>query len=655
MGIQRPAVSPPRRTEPPAVSKAEPLQCDERFYARLRQRTAAAGAVIFLIPFLLFYVVMRYATDHYVRRQTFARLEDGVASNAQLLEDVFTLRVAEVQSLSRAMKPYPSAGPSAAAEATCSRFLDGNPWYALALIADASGEIRAGTASVRGPLELAPASGASPLHLAPASGARNIGHLDFFRRAMKGETVLSGPLVLPGRTHPEIVIATPLPSWPGSPPEVFVAALRAEKLVDRLLRLGVGETENSFLVTPGGEFITMTRRESSLIGGTAFAGENPLRGGAGTSTHRDYRGLPVLAAYHRLTRGFYMVAQVDEAEVLTQVERLRGEILLYVLPFLLLGFVLAALAWRYALNYIQRLMTGLYEALQLAEQREHERDLAHQQLARRFEEERELARQKAQFQAQLAEYEKYAALAQLALGAAHEINNPLLGILSHLELELRAAKDASTHEEINQCIQGAKRIAATLRGLLNYARPGPLSLSQVNLQRMVDDTLAFLHHQPLFRGITMENNVPDGLPAITADANQFSQVLMNLLLNAAQAMPQGGRITISARYLPGTEPSSSRAVSQRENIEICVRDNGTGIPPEVLPHIFEPFFTTKRGRGTGLGLSITHAYIRSHGGEIDVQSPADPEASGGVGTVVRITMPIRQEAHPVLETLEVVG
>lgn len=612
------------------------LQCDERFYTRLRQRTAAAGAVIFLIPFLLFYVVMRYASDHYVRRQTFTRLEAGVASNVQLLEDVFALRVAETQSLARALGPQAAAAPPAA-RAACARVLNGNPWYGLALIADASGEIRAGTEGVRG----------------------NVSHLDFFRRALKGETILSGLSAgsgLPGRTQPEIVIATPLPAWPGSPPEVFLVTLRSEKLAARLIRLGVGETENSYLVSPRGEFVSPPRRERSFVAGSAFAVEEtrrggPLHGGAGTSTHRDYRGLPVLAAYHQLTRGFYLVAQVDEAEVLTQVERLRGEILLYVLPFLLLGFVLAALAWRYALNYIQRLMTGLYEAVQLAEQREHERDLAHQQLARRFEEERELARQKAQFQMQLAEYEKYAALAQLALGAAHEINNPLLGILSHLELELRAAKDAPTHDEIEQCIQGAKRIAATLRGLLNYARPGPLSLTQVHLARMVDDTLAFLHHQPLFRGITMENNVPADLPAITADANQFSQVLMNLLLNAAQAMPQGGQISISADRMPGSE-----------RIEITVRDTGTGIPPEVLPHIFEPFFTTKRGRGTGLGLSITHAYIRSHGGEIDVESPAplpdgtgSADASGRGGTTVRIRMPIRQESQPTLETLEVVG
>jgi signal transduction histidine kinase len=610
------------------------LECDERFYARLRQRTAAAGAVIFLIPFLLFYVVMRFATDHYVRRQTFTRLEAGVASNAQLLEDVFALRVAEAQSLARALGPQP-LNAQRSAGAACARVLNGNPWFGLALIADASGEVRAGTEGVTG----------------------NVAEQEFFRRALKGETALAGPVTLPGRAQREIVIATPLPAWPGVQPEIFLVTVRSEKLAGRLLTLGVGETENSFLVTPGGEFVTPPRRERRFVAGNAFAEADrrgvPLWGSAGASTHRDYRDVRVLAAYQQLTRGYYIVAQVDEAEVLSQVEQLRGEILLYVLPFLLLGFVLAALAWRYALNYIQRLMTGLYEALQLAEQREHERDLAHQQLARRFEEERELARQKAQFQAQLAEYEKYAALAQLALGAAHEINNPLLGILSHLELELRAARDASTHEEIEQCIQGAKRIAATLRGLLNYARPGPLTLSQVHLARMVDDTLAFLHHQPLFRGITIENNVPANLPAITADATQFSQVLMNLLLNAAQAMPQGGRISISADCVPGTE-----------RIEICVRDDGTGIPPEVLPHIFEPFFTTKRGRGTGLGLSITHAYIRSHGGEIDVESPVYPEASpmGAAdgprgGTLVRIRMPIRQEASAMggLETLEVVG
>ena len=189
----------------------------------------------------------------------------------------------------------------------------------------------------------------------------------------------------------------------------------------------------------------------------------------------------------------------------------------------------------------------LQKARELADHREYERNLAQQELVRRLEEERELAKEKLQFDSQLAEYEKYASLAQLALGAAHEINNPLLGIMSHLELEW---KDASGEQrtEIEQCIEGAKRISSAVRGLLDYARPGPLLLGKVNLFKLVAETLKFVEHQPMFRHITLANRVPLDLPAITADVNQLSQILMNLLLNAAQATPAGGSITISAGW-----------------------------------------------------------------------------------------------------------
>jgi len=132
----------------------------------------------------------------------------------------------------------------------------------------------------------------------------------------------------------------------------------------------------------------------------------------------------------------------------------------------------------------------LKDAQALAAQREHERDLAQEELFRRLYQEGELNKEKMQFQAQLAEYEKYAALAQLALGAAHDITNPLLGLLSHLELELRTATDEEDRQEIEQFIQGTKRISSTLRGLVNYARPGPLVLSKISLHRLVADTLA---------------------------------------------------------------------------------------------------------------------------------------------------------------------
>ena len=129
----------------------------------------------------------------------------------------------------------------------------------------------------------------------------------------------------------------------------------------------------------------------------------------------------------------------------------------------------------------------------------------------------------------------------------------------------------------------------------------------------------------MFRQIELQNCIPLDLPSISADANQLSQILMNLLLNAAQATPPGGTITILADK-----------VKFAEMIELRVRDTGSGIPADILPHVFEPFFTTKRGKGTGLGLSITQSYVRSHGGDIQVESIP------GLGTTVRVTLPIRQ-------------
>jgi signal transduction histidine kinase len=303
---------------------------------------------------------------------------------------------------------------------------------------------------------------------------------------------------------------------------------------------------------------------------------------------------------------------------------------------IMVGFVLLVVIAVVARTRIRAAEREATRSKELADHREYERNVAQQELLRRLEEERELAKEKMQFESQLSEYEKYASLAQLALGAAHEINNPLLGILSHLELEW---KDASgeQREEIEQCIEGAKRISSAVRGLLSYARPGPLMLSKVSLNRLAAETLKFLEHQPMFRQIELQNCIPIDLPNLSADANQLSQILMNLLLNAAQATPPGGAITILADK-----------VKFAEVIELRVRDTGSGIPADILPHVFEPFFTTKRGKGTGLGLSITQSYVRSHGGDIQVESVPD------LGTTVRVTLPIRQVGKMAPQSEEVI-
>jgi signal transduction histidine kinase len=298
----------------------------------------------------------------------------------------------------------------------------------------------------------------------------------------------------------------------------------------------------------------------------------------------------------------------------------------YVLPVTFVALAVMIIVWRLQRMEWMRACEALKQAAEQTHQLEIERNQAQEEVYRRLYEDRELNKEKFQFQAQLAEYEKYSTLAQLALGAAHGINNPLLGILSHLELEMKSATDPEQRWEIEQCIAGTKRISATLRGLVNYARPGPLVLSNLSLHRLVSDTLGFLEGQPALRGKRAENLVPEDLPHILVDSNQLSQVLMNLLINAAEATQDGGVIAVSAKKL-----------TLVDSIEICVSDTGCGIPPDVLPHVFEPFFTTKPGKGTGLGLSISATYVRRNKGEIRIDSVLKR------GTTVTITLPIRQE------------
>jgi len=238
-------------------------------------------------------------------------------------------------------------------------------------------------------------------------------------------------------------------------------------------------------------------------------------------------------------------------------------------------------------------------------------------------------------QAQMADYEKLSALSQVALGAAHEINNPLLGITSYVELLIEEEKDVEKRTQAKQVLDSAYRISETIKGLLNFARPSPPSFTKVNINKLIDETISFLNHQPLFRKVTINKQLADSLPHITADANQIRQVLLNIFLNAGQAMPEGGTITVT-----------TQKVKFEEQIEINITDTGMGISDDDLKRVFDPFFTTKKGEGTGLGLSISSSYVKSHRGQIAICS------SPGKGTEVTLRIPIRQETGTKAEVLE---
>lgn len=229
---------------------------------------------------------------------------------------------------------------------------------------------------------------------------------------------------------------------------------------------------------------------------------------------------------------------------------------------------------------------------------------------------------------QLAEFEKLSALSQLAMGAAHEINNPLLGISSFLEILRDETDDQKEKDELEFVLENVYRISETIRGLLNFARPTPPQFTKTNINTLIEETLSFLSHQPIFRKITMTKQLLPSLSHITADLNQIRQVLINIFINAAQSMPGGGTLTVE-----------TQKVKFKDFIRINITDTGIGIPDENLNQLFTPFFTTKKQKGTGLGLSISLSYIKNHHGIISVHSEE------GKGTTFSIMLPLRQRGR----------
>ena len=173
------------------------------------------------------------------------------------------------------------------------------------------------------------------------------------------------------------------------------------------------------------------------------------------------------------------------------------------------------------------------------------------------------------------------------------------------------------------------------RGLLDFARPTPPKFTKISLNKLISETLSFLHHQPLFRKIKIDKTLPDAVPQVTADINQIRQVLINIFINAAQAMLDAGTLTII-----------TNKVKFEELIEIRITDTGVGISKSDIKRVFEPFFTTKKGKGTGLGLSISYSYVKNHNGEINIQSEINK------GTEVIILLPIRQKDKIQSEVIE---
>ncbi|MFQ5803191.1 MAG: sensor histidine kinase, partial [Candidatus Methylomirabilales bacterium] len=232
---------------------------------------------------------------------------------------------------------------------------------------------------------------------------------------------------------------------------------------------------------------------------------------------------------------------------------------------------------------------------------------------------------------QLLQSEKLASLGLLASGVAHELNNPLTSILMTTNLILEDLPPGSElGRELGKVNTDASRVKRIIDDLRAFARRHELRKTLCDLNALVEKTLGLVRHELALGEIRVAQDFADGLPSIICDPDRIQQVLMNVIINAIQAMEGGGTLTVKT------------GVREGKRVEITVRDTGPGILQEVRPRIFDPFFTTKKD-GTGLGLSISYGIVQDHGGGIEVESVTgrEREAGGGPpGTTVKILLPI---------------
>jgi len=240
----------------------------------------------------------------------------------------------------------------------------------------------------------------------------------------------------------------------------------------------------------------------------------------------------------------------------------------------------------------------------------------------------ERTRELRDIQFHLIQSEKLASIGKLAAGIAHEINNPLGGILiySHLILE-DTPKSGQNYENLKKIVKETTRCKDIVKGLLDFARPREPEMSPCDVHELLEKCLALTERHALFQNIHVEKSYNPSLPRIIADGGQLQQVFMNIILNAAEAMNGNGALTLRTSFDPDGDA-----------VAVEIADTGHGIKEEHQKRLFEPFFTTKEvGKGTGLGLAISYGIVQKHRGTIEVRSEA------GRGATFTVKLPLKQK------------
>ena len=233
-------------------------------------------------------------------------------------------------------------------------------------------------------------------------------------------------------------------------------------------------------------------------------------------------------------------------------------------------------------------------------------------------------REKRELEKQLLRTEKLSSLGKLAAGIAHEINQPLTGVLTFAHLLLKKFKDdEETRPDLELIVRETTRIKKIVQGVLDFSRETPMKKEFQAIEGILDNTLEIIIHQERFFGINLIKKYGPQVPPVMVDSSRMEQVFLNIIFNALEAMSGSGTLTVQTR-------------KTSDGVEVDLSDTGPGIPAEILEKIFDPFFTTKdstEGLGMGLGLAVSYGIVKKHNGDIQVTS--SPES----GTTFTIRLP----------------
>jgi two-component system NtrC family sensor kinase len=494
---------------------------------------------------------------------------------------------------------------------------------------------------------------ATTIHDRKALAALGIVGEDLVTRALAGVSTTSsagaatariGTVAMPG-AEPLLVLAESLPPLRDQPARILLACLRLKELADAVER---GRGFGSALVDSSGKVLVAGGR----FAGSAAAGaapawirpmlevQTPAQVGVVTREFTVDKTQYIGARTAARVAGVIAIAAIPRSAAYLTARDLLDNLMLVSMALIVAGAVVAL--------FVSHRLTKPLEQLALGAERIGQGDFDTRVHAESSDEIGALAvafnkmasglqeREHALIQAQraLVHSEKMAAFGQLGAGIAHEVNNPLAGILGHAQLAIRRlGPENPAKASLDLIALEARRCSDIIKNLMRFARQETPQFQPVDANEAVDAALSIVDHQLSLHGIRIVRELGLGLPQVNGDINQLQQVLVNLAINAQQAMAgQRGELSVRTRAAGG-------------QVLIEVQDSGPGISPEMQKKIFEPFFTTKAaGQGTGLGLSVSYGIIESHGGRIEVRS------SLGSGATFVISLPVAAAAPaPVVE------